>query len=189
MSSSGSPIYAIISKRTQPANITTGCSALVLRTGTREAGNSADAFIVQGAPNASTSIYAKLVNASFAQTTVITLPDPGVAAASLVLNSSGVPSGSATIVASTTHTQVGATAIATTMVAVTTANAADAVKLPAAVVGAQFTVANLSASNALQVYASGSDTINGTAGSTGVSQAASAVTIYACFQATKWLSK
>jgi hypothetical protein len=93
------------------------------------------------------------------------------------------------ITASTTHTQAGATPITTMNVAVNTANASDAVLLPTAVPGLEVTIVNLSAANAMQVYATGSNTINGTAGATGVSQLASAVTIYFCFQAGAWVTK
>ena len=91
--------------------------------------------------------------------------------------------------AGTTQTQAGATALTADLNAVTTGNASDGVRLPAAVAGLEIVVANLSASNAAKVYGAGSDTINGTAGATGVALATSAVTIYYCFQATKWLSK
>lgn len=95
----------------------------------------------------------------------------------------------AAITASTTHTQNGATKITTDLVSVTVANASDSVVLPASAVGYSITVANTSATLACQVYASGSDTINGTAGSTGVALAATTVTIYFCFVAGAWLSK
>lgn len=93
------------------------------------------------------------------------------------------------ITASTTHTQVGATPILTMNVAVTTSNASDAVVLPPATSGMEVTIVNLSAVNAMQVFGSGTDTINGTAGATGVSQAANAVTIYFCFVAGAWVTK
>jgi hypothetical protein len=93
------------------------------------------------------------------------------------------------ITASGTHTQGGATPITTMNVGVNVGGAADSVLLPTAVVGLEVTIVNLSGTNAMQVYASGSDTINGTAGSTGVSQALNAVTIYFCFQAGKWVTK
>jgi hypothetical protein len=91
--------------------------------------------------------------------------------------------------ASTTHTQAGATPITTMMAAVTVNNASDATILSAAVPGLQMSVANLSATLAGQMYANGTDTINGTAGSTGVSLTANAVTIYFCIQSGKWLTK
>jgi hypothetical protein len=93
------------------------------------------------------------------------------------------------ITASTTHTQVDETPITTMMAAVTVNNAADAVLLPPAVPGLQISVANLSVTLAGQTYASGTDTINGTAGATGVALAANAITIYFCIQAGKWLTK
>jgi hypothetical protein len=94
-----------------------------------------------------------------------------------------------TLTASTTHTQAGATKIVAMQAAVTTANGSDAVLLPPSQPGMQIDIVNLSGANAMQVYASGSDTINGTAGSTGVSQAASAVTLYFCFVAGNWVTK
>jgi hypothetical protein len=93
------------------------------------------------------------------------------------------------ITASGTHTQAGATPITTMNVGVTTNGGSDAVLLPSAIPGLEITIVNLSAANAMQVYATGSDTINGTAGATGVAQALSAVTIYFCFQSTKWVTK
>jgi hypothetical protein len=96
---------------------------------------------------------------------------------------------SAVVTASTTHTQGGATPITTMQVGVTTNNASDAVVLPPSQAGMSIAVVNLSGANAMQVYASGSDTINGTAGSTGVAQAANAVTLYLCFQTSKWVTK
>ncbi len=61
----------------------------------------------------------------------------------------------------------------------TVATAADSVALPApAFVGQQVTVVNNAASNAMQVFGSGTDTINGVATATGVSQAAGKTAIY-----------
>jgi hypothetical protein len=96
---------------------------------------------------------------------------------------------SGTITAATTHTQAAATPITAMQVAVTVGNAGDGVLLPPAQIGLELLIANLSASLAGQLYASGSDTINGTAGATGISLTANALTIVACFQATKWLTK
>jgi hypothetical protein len=93
------------------------------------------------------------------------------------------------ITASTTHTQAGATPITTMQVAVTVNNASDAVVLPPSAPGLQIQIANLSASLAGQLYASGSDTINGTAGSTGVALTANQVTLVFCIQSGKWLTK
>jgi len=75
------------------------------------------------------------------------------------------------------------------MAAVTVNNASDAVVLPPAVPGLQIMLANLSASLAGQLYANGTDTINGTAGSTGIALTANAVTLVFCMQAGKWLTK
>jgi hypothetical protein len=91
--------------------------------------------------------------------------------------------------ASTTHSQAGATPITTMMAAVTVNNASDATLLPPAVPGLQMSVANLSATLAGQMYASGTDTINGTAGATGVALTANQVTLFFCIQAGKWLTR
>jgi hypothetical protein len=93
------------------------------------------------------------------------------------------------VTASTTHSQGGAAAITAMQAGVTVNNASDAIVLPPSRVGMELSIVNLSATLAMQVYANGSDTINGTAGSTGVSQAAAAVTLYFCFQAGKWVTK
>lgn len=63
--------------------------------------------------------------------------------------------------------------------------AGDSVILPPAKVGAQMFVENAGA-NAMQVFATGTDTINGIAGSTGVSQAAGAFATYSCTAAGFW---
>lgn len=82
---------------------------------------------------------------------------------------------------STTHTQAAATILQGTINPVSPANAADAVSLPLCTrAPRRITVVDTSAANAVQVYAQGTDTIDTTAGSTGVSQAAQAVTEYLC---------
>jgi len=82
----------------------------------------------------------------------------------------------ASITASTTHTLAGATAITTNISKVTTANASDAIFLPVpSLTGQKFVINNVSA-NAGTLFAAGGVTINGTAGATGVSYAASANT-------------
>jgi hypothetical protein len=68
----------------------------------------------------------------------------------------------------------------------TVATAADSVKLPAAVVGAVHLVINDAASNAMQVFGTGSDTVNGAASGTGVSHAAGKAAMYVCASAGKW---
>jgi hypothetical protein len=67
----------------------------------------------------------------------------------------------------------------------TVASAADSVVLPAAVPGLELTIINAGA-NAAQVFASGSDTIDGTAGATGVSQAAAKTVQYLSTAAGTW---
>jgi len=69
----------------------------------------------------------------------------------------------------------------------TVATAADSVILPSAQMGSVVFVSNAGA-NAAQVFAQGSDTIDGTAGATGISLAASASAVFMCAQATKWTS-
>jgi hypothetical protein len=95
----------------------------------------------------------------------------------------------ASITASGTHSQAGATPITTMMAAVTVNVAADAVRLPPAVPGLQIMVANLAAATVGELYASGTDTINGTAGATGVALAANQVTLVFCIQLGKWLTR
>jgi hypothetical protein len=81
-----------------------------------------------------------------------------------------------------------ATALPSAINRVTTvATGADSVVLPTSVAGMQITVINGGA-NAMQVFAAGSDTINGTAGSTGVSQASGKTAIYSCPVAGAWHS-
>lgn len=69
----------------------------------------------------------------------------------------------------------------------TVATAADSVVLPAAVAGMQMMIINHGA-NAIQVFANGTDTINTTAGATGVAQAAAAKTIYVCYASGLWIT-
>ena len=99
----------------------------------------------------------------------------------------------AAITAGTTQTQAGATAITTNIVQVTTANASDGVILPAlstALIGTQIRLINASA-NAGVVYCPGAtttNTINGTAGATGVAYAASKTLFLVAVSATAWVS-
>lgn len=67
----------------------------------------------------------------------------------------------------------------------TVATAADSVQLPIGYPGAICVVRNTGA-NAMQVFAQGSDTINATAGSTGVSQAVGGA-LYWCLNGVNWL--
>ncbi len=63
----------------------------------------------------------------------------------------------------------------------------DSVKLPAATAGNYVFVVNTT-SNPIQVFGSGTDTINGAASGTGVSQAPSSVEVFACPAAGTWFA-
>lgn len=67
----------------------------------------------------------------------------------------------------------------------TVATAGDSVKLPASAAGMIITVWNDSA-NPMQVFGAGTDTVNGVATATGVSQMQKSVVIYACTAAGAW---
>lgn len=66
------------------------------------------------------------------------------------------------------------------------ATAADSVKLPASAPGMSVTVINGHASNSMQVFGAGTDTINDVATATGVAQAAGKTATYHCPVAGKW---
>lgn len=68
----------------------------------------------------------------------------------------------------------------------TVATAADSVKLPAATAGQVHFVMNSAAANSMQVFGSGTDTINDVATATGVAQAAGKGALYVCVSAGKW---
>jgi hypothetical protein len=68
----------------------------------------------------------------------------------------------------------------------TVATATDSVVLPPAVQGMEIFVQNDGVA-AMQVFANGADTINGTAGATGVAHAAGKLAIYVCHADGKWL--
>jgi hypothetical protein len=92
------------------------------------------------------------------------------------------------VVASTTHSQTGGTQISSTstLVRVTTvANSGDAITLPAAYPGDEFKVTNQGA-NPMQVYATGSDNIDGTAGATGVSITNGKAVLFFCVSQGQW---
>jgi len=67
----------------------------------------------------------------------------------------------------------------------TVASGADSVVLPVAVPGSVVFVANAGASS-MQVFANGSDTINGTAGATGVAQASGRSALYVAADLGQW---
>lgn len=67
----------------------------------------------------------------------------------------------------------------------TVAGAADSALLPLAEPGSMVFVANAGAQNA-QIFARGDDTINGTAGATGVAQNVGVSALYVCIVAGSW---
>ena len=68
----------------------------------------------------------------------------------------------------------------------TVATAADSVKLPVSAAGLVVQLVNGAASNSMQVFGSGTDTINDVATATGVAQAAGVSATYFCPVAGKW---
>jgi hypothetical protein len=96
------------------------------------------------------------------------------------------------ITAGTTRTQAGATALVAAINRVDTSTApaagatlGDGVVLPASAAGLEALVWNNTANN-IQVYAAGSDTINGVAGATGVILPPGGLYIFACAVAGAW---
>lgn len=98
-----------------------------------------------------------------------------------------------TITAGTVQTQAGATPITANIAYVTTGNASDGVILPAlstALIGTEIRLINASA-NAGVIFCPGAtstNTINGTAGATGVAYAASKTLSLVAISATAWVS-
>ena len=93
------------------------------------------------------------------------------------------------ITASATQTQAAATPLTTELNRVTTvATAGDGVALPASVAGMTVLVCN-KAAKPMQVYGSGTDTINDVATATGVSQMQGSVVLYTCYTAGAWYSE
>lgn len=66
------------------------------------------------------------------------------------------------------------------------ATANDGVRLPPAVAGLEVSIVNSDAADSLQIFATGTDTINATAGATGVALAAGAAAIFRCIKAGNW---
>jgi hypothetical protein len=84
--------------------------------------------------------------------------------------------------------QGSATALTGELNRVTTlATAGDSVALPASAPGLTIIVENAGA-NPMQVYGAGTDTINGVATATGVSQMQGSVVIYTCYTAGAWFA-
>ena len=88
-----------------------------------------------------------------------------------------------TATASTTQTQAGGTAITAAAVAVTTANANDAVRLPKGYAGLEIFIANLSA-NDLDVFPAVGDTIFPSAADAKIDHAASKNAVYKVLKVT-----
>jgi hypothetical protein len=70
----------------------------------------------------------------------------------------------------------------------TVATAADSVALPASAAGMEVIVIN-SGANPMQVFGAGTDTINGVATATGVSQMANSLVLYTCVTAGAWFTE
>ena len=94
------------------------------------------------------------------------------------------------IVASATQTQAAAYQLTAQMSrVVTVASSGNGVGLPPAQVGKSIVIDNSHASNGITVFAAvgTSDTINGTAGATGITQAAASRHWYNCYTAGAWI--
>lgn len=68
----------------------------------------------------------------------------------------------------------------------TVASANDSVTLPPAKCGLRVAVTNSGGANSAQIFASGTDTINGTAGATGVALANAATALFICTKDGIW---
>lgn len=113
----------------------------------------------------------------------------GTTAVAITGTFSGVHTATATdaITAHAGGGQASATALTSTINRVSTvATAADSVKLPASAAGLYVMLVNGAATNSMQVFGSGTDTINDVATGTGVAQAAGVSAIYFCPVAGKW---
>lgn len=105
------------------------------------------------------------------------------------LSTTGLASGSAAdaITAHSGGGQANAVALTKQVNRISTVAAAnDSVKLPPSAPGLQIAVVNGAASNSMQVFGAGTDTINGAAAATGVAQGAGLTAIYVCPVAGKW---
>jgi hypothetical protein len=120
----------------------------------------------------------------FTENLQLTIPgDPQSLAASLGNIISGVAPNCVPMTGIVAHAgggQTSATALTVYMNEVgTVVTAADSVKLPLAVNGLELILSN-SAANSMQVFGSGTDTINGVATATGVAQAGGICALYIC---------
>lgn len=83
MSRSSGPIRSVAGRENRDSSTP---NAIISQTGTREAGNAADALGIQGVTNASSTYLVLIKNASHAQSTTYTIPDIGAAAGTLQLS-------------------------------------------------------------------------------------------------------
>lgn len=179
-----------------PGNRTGGASSIRFLSLSDKPSSSASKtnLVIVGAANSSATTIPTITNASFAQASTITIPDPGIASATFALaGANNVPIlKAASITAGTVQTRAGATAITTPVVSVTVGNASDGVVLPAAVIGSEISIVNVS-NAAGKIYAAGSDTVNLVAGSTGVALTSGSttgvVTFAVCASAGSWTLK
>jgi hypothetical protein len=83
--------------------------------------------------------------------------------------------------------QTNALQLTGTMASVgTVGTAADSVKLPVAFPGTVYYLSNDAATNSMQVFGQGTNTINSVATATGVAQAAGVAALYFCTKAGNW---
>lgn len=91
-----------------------------------------------------------------------------------------------TVTANATQTQAAATALVSMINRVSTVvTQGDGVRLPASAVGLSIVIINRGA-NAVQVYGAGTDTINGIATATGISQGVNTQATYTCSVSGNW---
>jgi hypothetical protein len=110
------------------------------------------------------------------------------------INASGVLTSTGSVLLSSANALSGAGTVRGNATAVTkdrnnftTVSSGTGAVLPAAATGREITVNNAGAS-ALQVYAAGSDTIDGVAGATGVPLTNAKRAVFICFAAPAWIS-
>lgn len=91
------------------------------------------------------------------------------------------------VVATPSGTQTTSIVVNAANVNITTvATASDGVALPPAKIGMEISIVNSDAADAAQIFANGTDTINATAGATGVALAAGAAIILRCIKNGNW---
>ncbi len=155
-------------------------------------GKTVDQITFTAFPNAQNAYVLNITNTPLQQATTVFVPDPRSSLAFFVLSltAGGSPIiGTSAITASVTQTQGAATAITTAIVKVTVGNNNDAVILPTAVSGSIVYIINLHATNTITVFATGTNTIGGIAGSTGVAQSGNSITMYICPSTGIWYTK